>query len=232
MSILVAASATGARAACGVLPAVPWWGDLTHAKLKEYVERRHGGAWGPYIDKWDKERAKLKRVHARGSKVVFRKLGIKLEGGSLGEYIQQVEIRLEITRCLAQQDADFDNFATAAGGQPDARIEDTRALCGALPRVEWWGDLSHAKVKNYVDTKHHGDWAPYIGKWKAQHDTLKRAYARDSSIVFKDLGLTLKGPALADYVKQVEKRVEVVRCLARADGFDGLRPPSGDNLDN
>ena len=36
-----------AKAECGDLPKVSWWGDLTHGKIARYVEAKHGWSGRP-----------------------------------------------------------------------------------------------------------------------------------------------------------------------------------------
>ena len=93
-------------------------------------------------------------------------------------------------------------------------------VCDPFPQVEWWGTLSHEKVVRYVEKRHNGDWNPYIQKWEKQKDKLKKVLGRGSSVVIKSKGITLKGKSLGDYIKKMEKRVEVVKCLAKKGGTD------------
>jgi hypothetical protein len=89
-------------------------GKLSHAKVLRYVNRKHNGDWEPYLRKWYRQKTKLQRWLDTGSSVVIRKKGIALEGDTLKEYIDQVDNRLEVTKCLAAAEG-FDNFDTAAG---------------------------------------------------------------------------------------------------------------------
>jgi hypothetical protein len=106
-------------AECAAFPKVDWWGKLSHAKVVRYVERKHDGDWQPYLEKWQRQKTKLKRWLDTGSSVVIRKKGVALEGETLAEYIAQVDKRLEVTRCLAAAEG-FDNFDTAAGREDEA----------------------------------------------------------------------------------------------------------------
>ena len=92
----------GRAANCPPVPDVPWWSKITHDSLRKYVARRHKGDWSAYIAKWEGQKAKLQDIYDRGSTVVVTKDKIKLEGERLGEYIEQVGERIEVTRCLSR----------------------------------------------------------------------------------------------------------------------------------
>ncbi len=106
-------------------------------------------------------------------------------------------------------------------------IGEARAECASFPKVELWGKISHDKVQNYVARKHDGDWQPYVTKWQKQYDKLKRVKARNSKVVFRKQGITLKGESLADYIDKVDQRLKVTRCLAEAEGFNNFDTAAG-----
>ncbi len=95
-----------------------------------------------------------------------------------------------------------------------AAVRTADAQCPKLPAVPWWGKASHATIKRYVEKKHGGDWSPYIKKWEKQLVVLKKIYDKDGTAVVTKDKKKLKGPELSDYIKNVEQRVEVIRCLA------------------
>lgn len=90
--------------------------------------------------------------------------------------------------------------------------------CGDLPKVPWWGSASHDSIINYVNNKADGDWNAYIAKWERQLEKLDGIYARDGTVIAPKLGTRLSGPTLAEYITQVETRLEVTRCLAKSRG--------------
>ena len=106
-------------------------------------------------------------------------------------------------------------------------VGEARAEFAPFPKVELWGAMSHAKIKKYVARKHDGDWQPYVTKWQRQHEKLKRVKARNSKVVFRKQGITLRGEALADYIEKVGERIEVTRCLAENEGFDNFDTAAG-----
>lgn len=101
-----AMSGEAVRAAeCPPVPDVAWWNKISHDSLRKYVARKYKGDWAPYIAKWEGQKAKLQDIYDRGSTVVVTKDKIKLEGERLGEYIDHVDERIEMTRCLSREAA-------------------------------------------------------------------------------------------------------------------------------
>ena len=116
----------------------------------------------------------------------------------------------------------------AGAGSPSVGSGDTKAqsatallgiewvhnnTCGQIPRVEWWGEVSHMKVLNYVNTRHGGDWRPYIEKWALQQVKMQDIHDRGSAAITKE-GIRLGGAELKAYIEKISKRLSVVRCLA------------------
>jgi hypothetical protein len=101
-------------------------------------------------------------------------------------------------------------------------VGEARAECGAIPNVAWWGDLTHAKIKQHVDQKWDGDWAAYIEQWATQQIKLQSWLESDSSAVIRNRIVSFNVEAVTDYMLQVEKRLEITHCLAVEEGFDGL----------
>jgi len=87
--------------ACDTLPEVAWWGNATHESITNYVNNKAAGDWDAYIAKWEGQLEKLVSIQAKGGTVIAPKLGTRLTGQSLAQYITQVETRIKVTRCLA-----------------------------------------------------------------------------------------------------------------------------------
>ncbi|MBT4934433.1 MAG: response regulator [Rhodospirillaceae bacterium] len=88
--------------ACGELPKVPWWGNVSHESIISYVNNKNSGDWDAYVAKWERQLEKLGSIQSRGGTVIAPKLGTRLTGTVLAEYVDQVETRLKVTRCLAK----------------------------------------------------------------------------------------------------------------------------------
>jgi CheY-like chemotaxis protein len=92
----------------------------------------------------------------------------------------------------------------------------TTDSCGDIPKVRWWGNASHESIITYVNNNNDGDWDVYITKWERQLLKLRDIHFRGGTGIAPILGTRLNGPALAEYISQFEKRLDVTRCLARA----------------
>ena len=90
-----------------------------------------------------------------------------------------------------------------------------KAKCPQIPKVAWWRVRSHTEIVRYVNTRHAGDWQPYIKSWTGRLDKLRDILGRDSGIRTRT-GETLKGAALQTYIDQTAQRVAAVNCLAKA----------------
>lgn len=97
---------------------------------------------------------------------------------------------------------------------PEAAAGTPVPACAAFPSAPWWSGLSHAKGERHVARKHGGDWRPYIAKWERQQAKLENVLWRGSSVVIRGRGVRLGGQRLARYIRQVEARLAVSRCLA------------------
>jgi len=94
-------------------------------------------------------------------------------------------------------------------------VKPAHSECPPFPDVAWWNDLSHDNVRKYVGTKHGGDWDAYIEKWQRQLKFVQNVYDRGSIIVVSADKIRLKGEDILTYRENIEKRLDVIRCLAR-----------------
>ncbi len=122
LALGISAPASRAATVCPTIPSVKWWDDTDREKMIRYVDARHGGDWDAYIEKWQKHLDRVRAIHTRGGAVISKKLGIRVEGRQLYEYIKAVEQRLAITRCLADQEMEtaakkLEGLETASGGE-------------------------------------------------------------------------------------------------------------------
>ena len=104
-----------------------------------------------------------------------------------------------------------------------------RAECEPFPKVPWWGNLNHEKAASYVSRNHKGNWNPYLEKWAKQVGKLKDVHERQSSVSvnFKGKKVKIAGDALENYIKLVQKRVLVVRCLAQNADYANFSTAAG-----
>ncbi len=118
-----------ASTGCGDFPKVSWWPGLNHDLIRQIVARRYKGDWDVYIERWIKQAAVLRSIQKSGRSAVIRRAGLTLSGGGLETYIDQVNKRLAVTRCLAEETltASLADFATAAGGD-EAAVDGEAAI--------------------------------------------------------------------------------------------------------
>lgn len=93
-------------------------------------------------------------------------------------------------------------------------IEPSEESCGDIPKVPWWGNVSHDSITAYVNNKNDGDWDGYISKWERQLSKLRDIQSRGAAVITPILGTRMYGPALSKYISKFERRLEVNRCLA------------------
>ena len=111
-----------AMGGCASLPVSQGWGKTDHEKIISYVSRKHDGDWAAYLAKWGKQLHSMRGIHERGGSAVFKSKGLTLSGDSLQQYIDDLVVRVEVTECLARNDAAIrearalNDMDTAAGG--------------------------------------------------------------------------------------------------------------------
>lgn len=57
-----------------------------------------------------------------------------------------------------------------------------------------------------------GDWQGYAEKWEGRLEGVRDIYERNSTAI-TNTGVRLSGPALAEYIEQMQKRVDAINCL-------------------
>lgn len=88
--------------------------------------------------------------------------------------------------------------------------------CPPFPKITFWGELTHASVRQHVEDKLAGDWVAYLNQLQRQQRTLTKISRRDSGAVIKRKGkkIRLAGKQLKKYLKFGKRRISVVQCLA------------------
>ncbi len=229
LAVLVfsAGFAPEAAAGCDPFPRIQLWKSLSHDTVRQQVKNTYDGDWRAYIARLERYEGKLRGIRARGAAAVvtWNSKKIRLKGDAIEIFLGQVDRRLKVTRCLAENLAENDdiaNFSTAAGGT-DAATEQSRPIaassrqCRAFPNVAWWKFKTHESVTGYVFRKYRGNWGAYIGTWSRRLAKLQNIYGRGSSAV-TNTGELLKGSRLAEYIDKMQTRISVTRCLANRMG--------------
>ena len=93
-------------------------------------------------------------------------------------------------------------------------IEAKMAGCPDLPDVAWWR-TTRIKIVNYVDLKYRGNWVPYIQKWEAYKQKMQGIFASNGTALVKSRNIRLHGDNLASHIQEIERRLEVIKCLKR-----------------
>ena len=109
-------------------------------------------------------------------------------------------------------------FDTRSETRMQQAIEVKLASCPNLPNVAWW-KTTRIKIVNYVDLKYRGNWVPYIQKWEAYKQRMEGILASNGTALVKSRNIRLYGDKLAFHIKEIERRLEVTKCLK--DKFSG-----------
>jgi len=212
---------------CPQVPDVAWWGDTSPEGLTAYVDRKHDGDWAPYLKKWQKYEASMRKILSRGKSAVVKSQDLVLEGQDLENHIELIARRINATRCIAgvvveaRLTEELGNMETASGGNPEPDFNALgNAECPQYANVVWW-ETDHAKTVSYVSRNHDGDWNKYIQKWQGQLEKMLSLHERGGVAVFKSKDLRLQGEVLGQYIDALKDRISVTQCLARRQLVNG-----------
>ncbi len=103
------------------------------------------------------------------------------------------------------------------------------AACGPFPRIPLWKSLSHDLVRQQVEDAYDGDWRAYIAKLERYEDALRGIRNRGIAAVvtWENRKIRLKGDAIDIFLGQVDRRLEVTRCLAEGDDIANFSTAAG-----
>ena len=90
------------------------------------------------------------------------------------------------------------------------------AACPQIPENDVWGKVSNNAIMRYVQQHGDNDWASYIAKWEDRLERIQEVANKNSVIVFHKNDLWLRGADLDRYVRDVQNRLSVTRCMAHA----------------
>ncbi len=93
-------------------------------------------------------------------------------------------------------------------------VQPVSAGCARIPDNAIWGRVDNGAIKTYVRQAMRGDWETYVEKWQTRLDRAKELQSRRSIMIFHGQGLRLQGDALADYISDIEARLNITKCLA------------------
>jgi CheY-like chemotaxis protein len=89
-------------------------------------------------------------------------------------------------------------------------VQDSK--CSLVPEVSWWKFVSHSSIVRYVERNLEGDWETYAEKWQGRLESIQDIYERNSTAI-TSTGEELSGDVLADYIDQMQIRVNAIICL-------------------
>lgn len=93
-------------------------------------------------------------------------------------------------------------------------VQPASAGCAKIPDNAVWGRVDNAAIKSYVRQAMKGDWDAYVDKWQTRLERARELQSRRSIMIFHSQGLRLRGDALAEYISDIEARLNVTKCLA------------------
>lgn len=88
------------------------------------------------------------------------------------------------------------------------------AACPQIPENDVWGKVGNDAIARYVEQQGGNDWAAYITKWENRLERVQAVANKNSVIVFHNNDLWLRGDDLDRYVRDVQQRLAVTRCMA------------------
>lgn len=191
------------------MPNVPWW-KKSHASVGKYVRRKYKGNWDAYTRKWIKARSKLAKTYSLKKSVYLKSQDLRLGGDELKGYIDNVDTRIEIIKCLAKLNKTSKpkkEVVAAAANAPSFN-------CPHIPEVDWWGDFNHDNINSLVKRKYKGNWQRYVAFWEEEMDALMASFGLGQEAVVNKLGMELSNEELGLYVGKVAGMIAVVNCLA------------------
>jgi len=120
----------------------------------------------------------------------------------------------------------FGAFAIfALVGAPTA----AKADCHVFPRVALWQGLDHDFVRNHVAERYDGDWGAYLTKMKRYRDKLAAIHEQGlrAGVTWRGKKVRLEGAKLGDFLKLVDRRLAVTKCLAESEGLANFSTAAG-----
>ncbi len=91
-----------------------------------------------------------------------------------------------------------------------------QAACPQIPENNVWGKVGNDAIARYVEQHGGNDWAAYVAKWENRLERVQAVAKKNSVIVFHKNDLWLRGADLDRYVRDVQERLSVMRCMAHA----------------
>lgn len=90
------------------------------------------------------------------------------------------------------------------------------AECAPYPKIAIWNELTHEFARRLVNQKYDGDWDAYLVNLERYERKLKGIHSKGlpARITWREKKLRVKGARLLSFLKLVNKRISITRCLA------------------
>ncbi len=109
-----------AKAQCASIPQSKWSKALSHESVIRYVEQKYQGHWTPYIEKLEKQYHDIKAISDKGSSILVTKKRIKVQGQELEIYTGRIKQRLDVFKCLAEEERLIDQLSAPPSSNAQA----------------------------------------------------------------------------------------------------------------
>ena len=103
------------------------------------------------------------------------------------------------------------------------------ASCAPFPKIALWSELTHDFARQLVDEKYDGDWDAYIAKLKRYESKLRGIHSKGSNarITWRNKKLRIEGARLSNFLKLVNQRISITRCLADTNSLADFSTAAG-----
>jgi len=103
------------------------------------------------------------------------------------------------------------------------------AGCAPFPKIALWSELTHEFAHQLVDQKYDGDWDAYLAYLERYAGKLKGIHSKGKSarITWRDKKVLLKDAKLLRFLKLVNQRISITRCLADTQSIANFSTAAG-----
>jgi len=157
------AAASQANAMCAPFPKSEYLGNFTHAQVKSYVNKAHGGDWAPYLVALNSNLSRLEQLQRAGKGAVLKVSGKSRQASptDIAKFVYVSKQWLSVAECLAEEHAmtALNDFSTAAGASAKAAaaqrsaqadVQPTRTAAQSEPDLPMLKNTSIVSLENEV----------------------------------------------------------------------------------
>ena len=137
-------------AGCPDLPDVTWW-RTTRIKIVNYVDLKYRGNWVPYIQKWEAYKQKMQGILASNGTALVKSRNIRLHGDNLASHIQEIERRLDVTKCLKRKFSGQLAYSNISASIPLREIPNNKNIHFESNRIIQISEDSNPAILEVID---------------------------------------------------------------------------------